>query len=156
MKIKLITVGSQMPSWVKTGYENYTQRLPNYLQPMIIEIPLAKRSKSNSIAQIKQQEAKKILSHIHPDDYAIALEIQGKNWSTEQLSAKIKIWQQAGKNIIFIIGGPDGLDNVCLDRANEKWSLSPLTLPHPLVRVLLAEQLYRGHTILQGHPYHRG
>lgn len=155
MKIKLITIGHQPPAWVKSGYENYTQRLPHYLQPHLIEIPLIKRSKSNSIDNIKQQEAKQILSHIRDSEHVIALEIKGQNWSTQVLSSQLANWQQLGLDVAFVIGGPDGLSQECLQRANEKWSLSSLTLPHPLVRVILAEQLYRANAILVGHPYHR-
>ena len=101
------------------------------------------------------QESKRILSQIDASDHVVALDVIGKSWSTPELAEHLASWQQLGSDISLVIGGPDGLDPACLQRANQRWSLSALTLPHPLVRVMLAEQLYRAWTILQNHPYHR-
>jgi 23S rRNA (pseudouridine1915-N3)-methyltransferase len=95
------------------------------------------------------------MAAIKPTHYVIALDIKGHQWSTEQLTAELKTWQTDGRHVDLLIGGPDGLSKTCLTLAHNKWSLSPLTLPHPLVRIILAEQLYRALSILQNHPYHR-
>lgn len=155
MLIRILAIGNKMPSWVTTGYQEYAKRFPPSCTLELIEIPAEKRTKQADIARITQREGEKILQTIKPGNRIIALEVQGKPWSTEQLAQHLTTWHQEGRNIDLLIGGPDGLAADCVNKADTKWSLSPLTLPHPLVRIILAEQLYRALTIMQGHPYHR-
>jgi 23S rRNA (pseudouridine1915-N3)-methyltransferase len=155
MRVSLIAVGTRMPAWVEAGVSEYRKRLPPELQLDIREIALAKRGKNADIARAMQQEGAAMLAAIAPRDVVIALDVQGKLLSTEQLAARIAQWQLSGDNFSLLVGGPDGLAPDCLSRATERWSLSALTLPHPLVRVLIAEQLYRAWSINNNHPYHR-
>lgn len=155
MKLKLITFGTQMPTWVQTGYQEYSKRLQSTCPIELIELPLIKRNKNSDLNRILREESKQMLAVIKPDDHVIALAIQGKSYSTENLASELQQWQLLGRNVCLLVGGPEGLSEECLARANGKWSLSALTLPHPLVRVILVEQIYRAMTILAGHPYHR-
>jgi len=145
-----------MPSWVNEGYQEYQKRLSSEIKLQLIEIPAEIRGKNADIARIKQREGEKILAAIPSDaEIVIALEVQGKNWSSEQLAQNLKTWQNQSQSVALLIGGPDGLSDDCRKRANILWSLSALTLPHPLVRIVLAEQIYRAYSILKNHPYHR-
>ena len=144
-----------MPAWISTGFTDYQRRMPNHLPLELIEIPLPKRQKLTNIEKLKAQEGAEILKKISANEKVIALEVKGEAWSTITLSEKMATWLSQGQTINLLVGGPDGLDLACLDRADQLWSLSPLTLPHPLVRVLIAEQLYRAYTLLSNHPYHR-
>lgn len=155
MKINIIAVGTKMPKWVTEGVDEYSKRLPSDFSIKVTEIPLGQRGKNADLARAIQKEGELMLAAIGERDHVIALEVKGKPWSTEQLAQKAKDWQMSGQNIALLVGGPDGLAKPCIDRANQSWSLSPLTLPHPVVRILLAEQLYRAWSILQNHPYHR-
>ncbi len=155
MLIRLLAIGTKMPAWIEQGFLEYAKRFPASCQLKLIEVPAAKRTKNSVIERLVEEEGEKLLAVIKPNHHVIALEIKGKMWSTEQLAAQLENWQNERRNIDLLIGGPDGLSNRCLQKAETKWSLSPLTLPHPLVRVILAEQLYRATSILQGHPYHR-
>lgn len=155
MKLSLITVGSRMPNWVQEGYDEYAKRLPRELKPTLVTLSLANRSKNTNTAKAVAQEGDAMLKSMQPKARVIALDVLGKAISTEQLSQKMANWQLDGQNIEILIGGPDGLDKRCLDSAQEKWSLSAMTLPHPLVRVVLIEQLYRAWTLLNNHPYHK-
>lgn len=155
MKLKLISIGNKMPDWINTGFSEYTKRMPAHLNIELIEIPLKTRSKNSDTQRLIDQEGDAMLKAIDDKDYVVALSIQGKIYSTEQLGDELKNWQHSGQNIALIIGGPEGLAPQCIARANTHWSLSKLTLPHPIVRVIIAEQLYRAYTILQNHPYHK-
>ncbi len=155
MKISLVAVGSKMPNWVTQAYDEYAKRLPKELTPKMIELALATRSKNANIEKIKQAEGENILSAIPKGNRIIMLDVLGKSLSTESLSEKMQSWQSEATDVSLVIGGPDGLSPQCLQAADERWSLSALTLPHPLVRVVLIEQLYRAWTILQNHPYHK-
>lgn len=155
MRITLIAVGNKMPDWVEQAYHDYAKRLPADCSLKLLEIPMAKRGKNTDIHKAKAKEAELILAAIPKHDRVIALEVGGQSWSTEKLAANLSDWRMSGDNFSLLIGGPDGLGHECVQRADRLWSLSPLTLPHPLVRVLLAEQLYRAWTINQNHPYHR-
>lgn len=155
MKIKLIAVGTRMPSWVNEGYSEYARRLPAEFSLELIEVPLGQRGKNTDIPRVIKREGEQMLSSVDATDYVIALEVNGRNWSTEKLAQQAEGWQMDGRNVALLVGGPDGLSDACRARANQQWSLSPLTLPHPLVRVLLAEQLYRAWSITRNHPYHR-
>ncbi len=155
MRINLIAVGTRMPAWVEAGVDEYRKRLPPELSLQIREIPLGKRGKNADIARAMAQEGEAMLAAIGARDRVVALEVKGRAWSTEQLAQQLAAWQMSGDDVALLVGGPDGLAPNCQARANERWSLSPLTLPHPLVRVLLAEQLYRAWSINNNHPYHR-
>jgi 23S rRNA (pseudouridine1915-N3)-methyltransferase len=155
MKIKLLAVGEHMPAWVKQAYSEYVKRLPASLNLELQEIPLLKRSKNADLQRLMREESKQMLAHIAPTDKVIALTIDGYNYSSEELANEVKLWQTEGNTIALLIGGPEGLTTECLARANKRWSLSQLTFPHQLVKIIIAEQIYRAWTILQGHPYHR-
>ncbi len=153
MKMHLCAVGRRMPQWVQAGYEEYTKRLAPQWSLQLTEINPPTRNKNSPLEKLKKQEGEKILAHIPDHHSMIALDEHGKPWDTQQLAQNLEAWQ--GEPISFIIGGPDGLCQEVLQKASHIWSLSPLTLPHPLVRIVLAEQLYRAKSILAGHPYHR-
>lgn len=155
MKIKILSIGTKMPSWVNDGVAEYVKRLPKDMSFEMLELPLAARSKNADIKRLVLKETESLLSHIQPQDHVIALEVKGQNWSTEKLASNLEAWQMNGQNVTFLVGGPDGLGDACRERANQLWSLSALTLPHPVVRVILAEQIYRAWTVTQNHPYHR-
>lgn len=156
MRITVHTVGSKMPGWVTEGTQEYSKRLPRELNLEWRELPLAQRGKRDgNTDRLKEKEGEQILQSIGPGDLVVALDVLGKPWSTETLAQRLSDWQMNGRNVSLLVGGPDGLSRACLDRADMKWSLSALTLPHPLVRVVLAEQLYRAWTITVNHPYHR-
>ena len=144
-----------MPSWVVDGWSEYARRFPRGFTLELKEIPAIKRSRGANIGSIRTRESAALLAAVPDSHHVIALDERGQQWSTLELSRKMEQWMLAGRNISFLIGGPDGLDAGCHDRAQNQWALSRLTLPHALVRVLLAEQLYRAWTITQNHPYHR-
>ncbi len=144
-----------MPAWVNQGVEEYVRRMPSECQVKFVELALGQRAKSKNIKQAMQQEEKSIVAAIPKNALVIALEVKAKIWSTQTLSEKMQDWMQSGKDIALLIGGPDGMTPACINHANEKWSLSNLTLPHPLVRIVVAEQLYRALMIIKNHPYHK-
>lgn len=155
MRVRIIAVGTRMPAWVKQGVDDYLKRFPREWAVEFVEIALGPRNKSQDTAKAIARESEQILSALDRREHVIALDVKGKSWSTEQLSQQMSDWQMEGNNVALLIGGPDGLSSSCLQRAQQHWSLSALTLPHPLVRILLVEQLYRGWTILKNHPYHK-
>lgn len=155
MRIRLLTITHKSPAWIKTGYEEYIKRLPPSCTLELIEIPAEKRMANADIKRLTEREGEKMLAHIKPTHRVIALDVKGELWSTEELATKLSNWQQDGRHIDLLVGGPDGLAPACLARANEKWSLSRLTFPHILIRLIVAEQIYRAFSILQNHPYHR-
>ena len=155
MRISVIAVGTRMPKWVDQGVAEYAKRLPRELKLKWLEIPVEKRSSATTAARCCVREGEKILKLIPKGDRVIALDVSGKRISTQKLADQLSSWQMSGANYSFLVGGPDGLSAACLERAEARWSLSDLTLPHPLVRVLLAEQFYRAWTITAKHPYHR-
>jgi 23S rRNA (pseudouridine1915-N3)-methyltransferase len=155
MRIRLLAVGTRVPAWVAAGFRDYARRLPPEWGVALHEIPIAKRQ-SRTPEQCMAEESVRLLAALARDDLAIALHEHGAPWSTQDLATRLTAWQHARCDVAFLIGGPDGLAPACLARTEERWSLSRLTLPHALVRVILAEQLYRASTILRGHPYHRG
>lgn len=144
-----------MPAWVEQGYQEYAQRLPSKCRLVLKEVPAEKRTKNSNIISIKEKEALKLKSAIPQSCRVVALDVKGSHWSTEKLAARLQDWMMGGQDIAMLIGGPEGLTSELLSLADEKWSLSALTFPHPLVRVILAEQLYRAYTITENHPYHR-
>lgn len=155
MQIKLITIGTRMPKWITEGYENYVKRLPKDYSLKLIEIPAKKRHKGVSIEKLLREEGQQLLAVTSPQDQIIALERTGTPISTQTLSKKLETWHHQTQNISLLVGGPEGLSTECLQKSREIWSLSPLTLPHGLVRIIVAEQIYRAWSILSHHPYHR-
>lgn len=144
-----------MPAWVEAGYNEYAKRLPREFTVEMVELSLATRGKNCDLVRAIEKEGEAMLAAIGKNDQIIALDVKGKSWSTEQLAGQLTDWRMSGNNFSLLIGGPDGLAPACLARAHRRWSLSDLTLPHPLVRVVVIEQLYRAWTILQNHPYHK-
>ena len=155
MKIRLLTITHKVPSWIETGYQEYASRLPKSCALELIEIPAEKRDRSTNITLIIKREGEKLLAASKAHHLIIALDVKGKLWSTKELVKQLADWQQHGDNVDLLIGGPDGLSSQCIKEANRCWSLSPLTFPHILVRLIIAEQIYRAWSILQQHPYHR-
>ncbi len=154
MKIRLLTVGTKMPEWVNSGFREYSKRMPPELKVELIEVPIGIRGRNPSTQPIENQ-GRALLKYIGQQDFVVALEVLGKSQSTETLARQLENWQMSGQDLCLLIGGPDGLSAHCLARANLKLSLSDLTLPHPIVRILVMEQLYRVWTINTNHPYHR-
>jgi 23S rRNA (pseudouridine1915-N3)-methyltransferase len=144
-----------MPDWVDKGYHEYAKRLAAGYQLSLIEIPPEKRTKQTDLARTLVKEGEKILAALQPGNLVIALDVKGQVWSTEKLAENMQVWHRENRTVDFLVGGPEGLSDACLQKAHIKLSLSALTLPHPLVRVIVAEQLYRSYSILQNHPYHR-
>jgi len=155
MKIHLIAVGKKMPGWVNTGYAEFSKRMPPELQLTLIEISPSIRNKSTPIEKNLKEEGKRIQSAIPVNSKLIVLDEKGKNFSSITLSRKMESWFPMGQDIAIIIGGADGIDPTIKQQADELWSLSSLIMPHALVRIFIAEQLYRAWSILKGHPYHR-
>lgn len=155
MKVRIIAVGTKMPTWVEQGYAEYAKRMPRDCVVELVELPLAQRGKNTDIARAMEKEGEEMLAAIGKGEQVIALDVKGKSWSTEQLAEQMANWRMSGSNYCLLIGGPDGLAPQCLAKAQIHWSLSALTLPHPMVRILVIEQLYRACSILQNHPYHK-
>ncbi len=155
MNIHLISIGNRMPKWVEAGFTEYAKRMPAECGLKLVEIDPGHRGKGADIARTVRDEGERMLKAIPKGCLVIALEIKGKSWSTEQLADKLAGWMKSGSDLALLVGGPEGLADACRDRADMFWSLSPLTMPHPLVRVVLAEQLYRAWSLMCNHPYHR-
>ena len=155
MKCRLIAAGTRLPDWINDGFAEYQKRLRKPLVLELHEIPVATRRAGENPERAIQREGADMLAALRPDDYVVTLEIDAKAMSTEQLSAWLTARMRDGRSLAMLIGGPDGLAPHCRARADQSWSLSPLTLPHALVRVIVAEQLYRAMSLLAGHPYHR-
>lgn len=156
MRIHLIAVGERMPAWVQQGYEEYAKRLPPECGLRLVEVAPGKRGKGFDLARAIQEEGERMLAAVPKGSLILALDERGKEWTTRELAEQLRGWLLGGRDAALLVGGPDGLASACRDRAEGIWSLSRLTLPHPLVRVVVAEQLYRAWSVLQNHPYHRG
>ncbi len=144
-----------MPDWITQGFVEYAERLPSDFQLSLIEIANIKRTKNSDLKKIQHDEGQQILEKVPPHNFIIALDEHGVECDTLQLANHLQKWRENWQNICFIIGGPEGLATECLNKAHFKLALSRLTFPHPLVRVIVAEQIYRAWTILNKHPYHR-
>lgn len=155
MKISLLSLGHKMPDWVNVAFQTYNDRLPNHLKINLVELNPVSRQKGLSVDQIKSQEAEVIRKHLKSGDLNIALDERGHAISTRRVASQLSDWQMQGQDVNIIIGGADGLDNSILQAAHQTWSLSKLVFPHQLVRVIMAEQLYRAFSLLNNHPYHR-
>ncbi len=155
MRFRLVAAGTRMPAWVNQGFEFYADRLPRECALELVEIPLGARSKGMDPGRAVLAEEKRMLAVPGAKDTVVAMEVGGTQMDSERLAARMDQWFAGGGDVIFLIGGPDGLGSGCRRRAGLQWSLSRLTLPHGLVRIVLAEQLYRAWSILKHHPYHR-
>ena len=156
MQILLVAVGRRMPQWVDEAFAEYARRMPRHCSLQLIEINAGKRAKNADITRINREEGERLLEAVPAGSRVIALERTGKEKNTEQLAESMEKWLEGGHDVVFLVGGPEGLSKACLDRADECWSLSKMTLAHPLVRVVLAEQIYRAWSIIANLPYHRG
>lgn len=155
MRIRLLAAGTRVPGWVESGVADYVRRLGPEMRLHVEEIPLGKRTVAADSARAVEEEGRRMMIAIHPDEYVVALEVSGRSFSTDELAKWLGQRLQEGRDLALLIGGPDGLAAECRKRSNLHWSVSPLTLPHALVRVVVVEQLYRALSILKGHPYHR-
>lgn len=155
MRLRLIAVGERLPAWAAAAAADYAGRLPREWRFEQVEVPVATRGKNPDIARLKAAEGEKMLKAVPDGAAVIAFDERGEQLTTTQWAAALQRWQQDGDTVCLLIGGPDGLAPECLSRARHKWGLSKLTLPHALARVLVLEQLYRAHSLLVGHPYHR-
>jgi len=155
MRIHVLAVGTRMPAWVTEGVDTYLRRLPRHIACEFREIPAAQRSSGSTPDTIKSKEADALLKAARTADYTVALDERGSSCTSTQLAGHLQNWLDNYSQVALLVGGADGLDERCRQAADQVLSLSALTLPHPLVRVILAEQIYRAWTLLQGHPYHR-
>jgi len=155
MKLLVAAVGQRMPRWVNEAWAEYARRMPPGMALSLREITLAKRGKNADTRRLTAIESGALYAAMPARARVIALDVRGQAWSTEKLAANLEQWMGDGRDVGFMIGGPDGIAADVMQKADNRWSLGPLTLPHPLVRVVLAEQLYRAWTITQNHPYHR-
>ncbi|MBT8107318.1 MAG: 23S rRNA (pseudouridine(1915)-N(3))-methyltransferase RlmH [Gammaproteobacteria bacterium] len=155
MHIRLLAVGDRQPSWVDDAFAVYSARMPREWKFRLEVIPTVRRSKNDKSRQATEAEGKLILDRLDASEQVVLLDERGRQLDSRALAAKLTDWQHAGRDLCFIVGGPDGVSAGVRQRADFTWSLSSLTLPHGLARVLLSEQLYRGHALQTGHPYHR-
>ena len=155
MRVRLLAAGTKLPRWVDEAYADYAQRLSRDFPLELTEIELGRRTKSVALEQAIRDEGRRMLALIGAGDYVVALDVEGRTHTTEALAVWFERRQTDGRDVVLVIGGPDGLAPQVRERANERLSLSALTLPHGLARVVLAEQIYRVHSLQKGHPYHR-
>lgn len=150
-RLRILAVGTRMPAWVQAGFAEYHKRMPRDFAVQLREIPVSRREGARAVVE----EGEALLAALGADEHVVALEVGGEPWSTGDLASRLRVWRDEGRRAAFLIGGPDGLADACRARAASQWSLSRLTLPHPLVRIVLMEQIYRAWSILGAHPYHR-
>ena len=153
MKLQVLSVGNRCPGWIRQGFDEYAKRMPKEMPLSLTEIAAPKHHQDSS--KINELEAKKILQKIQPTDWVVALDEKGHHLSSPALAGELERWRELGKDVVFVIGGANGLASEVLERANQQLSLSALTFPHYVVRMLIAETLYRAWSISIGHPYHR-
>ncbi len=152
MKIRLLAIGTRTPTWIQQGFHSYQKRLPEENALLLVEIPAGGQRDPKQNIRI---ESERLMARVKVQDYVIALDEKGRNWRTQELALQLEKWRGLGRDVVLLVGGANGLSDACKQRADVCWSLSPLTLPHALVRVLVAEQIYRAWSVLSGHPYHR-
>ncbi len=155
MKIYLIAVGKRMPEWINIGFNEYARRLQRDISLQLIEIPTARKSNAQDRQTVIRDEGAKLIAAIPEAAWVVALDERGRQWDSKELAQQLENWAGHSAQVALLIGGADGLDQACRDRADQIWSLSPLTLPHALVRVIVAEQIYRAWSLNNHHPYHR-
>jgi 23S rRNA (pseudouridine1915-N3)-methyltransferase len=154
-RVRIIAVGSRMPKWVREPFDDYITRLNPGLKVTLTEIDPGQRSAGQPPARAIATEGQRILAALRPNEYVVALDERGAEMTTRELASWLATRLRDGSDLAFLIGGPDGFAAEVLQRSDFKWSLSRLTFPHALVRVVLAEQIYRAHGVLSNHPYHR-
>jgi 23S rRNA (pseudouridine1915-N3)-methyltransferase len=158
VKFLVAAVGHRMPAWIQAGFQEYVRRMPREMPLVIREIkptPRGKDAGAMAVRRLLQTEHERIAAALPPGSYKAVLDERGVGLSTRQLAGRMARWRETGRDVAFIIGGADGTTAALKEEADLLWSISPLTLPHGLVRIVLAEQLYRAASILSGHPYHR-
>ncbi len=155
MRIFLVAIGNRMPNWVVEAYEEYSKRMPKEFRLELIEVNAIRRTKNSDVSSVIKKEGEALLSAVPKNSLIVLLDGDGQQWSTEELAKNMDKWANCGQNVALLVGGPDGHDDKCKQMAMQSWSLSRLTFPHPFVRVLIAEQLYRAICILKNHPYHK-
>ncbi len=155
MRVTIIAASNRQPAWVGAAFEDYAKRLGRSLTLALTEIPLAKRSAALPVERLLASEGERMLAALPKGARVVALDERGAQWSTADLVRRLEVWLGTGAPVALLIGGPDGLASACLERADEHWALSRLTLPHGIVRVVVAEALYRAWAVRAGHPYHR-
>ena len=155
MHIRLLAVGDRQPAWVDDAYKSYAERFPREWKFRLDTIPTVRRRKNDKTSQAMEAEGEQVIARLQDAEQVVLLDERGKSLSSEGLASKLADWQRDGRDLCLIIGGPDGVPDACRRRADFTWSLSSMTLPHGLARVLVAEQLYRAWSIRSGHPYHR-
>jgi len=153
--IRLLAVGDRQPQWVEDAFDTYARRLPRQWRFATEVVGTANRQKNTVAEKAVAAESDRVLAKIRPEERVVVLDERGHEFSSRELAAALHEWQADGRDLVFVIGGPDGVSPACLARADTRWSLSRLTLPHGLARVLFAEQLYRAWSLATGHPYHR-
>lgn len=154
MKLRLLAIGQRAPAWVQAGFDEFATRLPRELKLELVELPLGSKSRGADVARAQALEGEKLLDR-SAGSHRVVLDERGSAWTSQVLSENLGQWMQAGRDVAFLVGGPDGHADPVRNSADQRWSLSRLTLPHALVRVVLAEQIYRAWTLLNNHPYHR-
>ncbi|KFA26423.1 23S rRNA (pseudouridine(1915)-N(3))-methyltransferase RlmH [Xanthomonas vasicola] len=155
MKCRLIATGERAPSWVAQGFAEYQKRLSHWMPLELVEIEPGLRGKGRDAQRATDDEGRRVLAALPKNAYVIALDVPGRPLSSEQLAQRMEHWRGQGRDLAFLIGGPEGHSAEVLKSASESWSIGPLTLPHMLVRLIVAEQLYRAAATLANHPYHR-
>ncbi|MEJ2384605.1 MAG: 23S rRNA (pseudouridine(1915)-N(3))-methyltransferase RlmH [Xanthomonadales bacterium] len=155
MDLTVAAVGTRMPAWVEQAWNEYARRFPKGMNLVLRELPLARRGRNAAVDALRAAEGEALLGAVPAGHRIVALDERGRQWSTAELAGRLEDWMREEHGVCFLVGGPDGLSEACRRRAQDIWSLGRLTLPHPLVRAVLAEQLYRAWTITQNHPYHR-
>jgi 23S rRNA (pseudouridine1915-N3)-methyltransferase len=155
MQIAVISASAKQPDWVRSGFDSYAKRLRGNCTLELTEIPLAKRGRNADLPRLTEQEGKRMLAATPKGAHVVALDESGRGFSTAELADQLRRWLEGGRPVALLIGGPDGLAADCFELAEQRWSLSALTLPHGLVRVIVAEALYRAWSVLEHHPYHR-
>ncbi|WP_133479489.1 23S rRNA (pseudouridine(1915)-N(3))-methyltransferase RlmH [Cognatilysobacter segetis] len=155
MKARLIAVGERAPGWVAEGFAEYRKRLSHWLPFELVEVEPGLRGKGRDAARAQSDEGARVVAAIPRNAWVVTLDGGGRGYSSEQLAQRLEHWRGQGRDLAFLIGGPEGHPPDVLQRADESWSLGPLTLPHMLVRLVVAEQLYRAAALLANHPYHR-
>ena len=155
LTLHLVVIGDKMPAWVNQGFDDYQKRIRGRMALRLIEVPAIKRGKNADIERIIAEEDKKLWAAIPPGCHTIALDRSGKTVTTLEMSQRMEDWLQHGTQVAMLVGGPEGLSADMISSADEAWSLSALTFAHPVVRVILAEQIYRCYSVIEGLPYHR-
>ena len=155
MKVHLLAVGERPPAWVRAGFDEYAKRLPPQMALSLREIRAGRRAKGTDLRRLVREEGERLLAAVPKGAYLVALDRTGRELATEELATELRAQMRRGGDLVLLIGGPEGLSQECCARAQARWSLSRLTLAHPLVRVVVAEQIYRAWSIINEHPYHR-